>query len=38
MGSMQEEEELDINGHLLFTRHFAPIFAKNNKKNTAVIL
>ena len=28
MGSMQEEEEFDINGHLLFTRHFAPIFAK----------
>ena len=31
LGSVQEEKELDINGHLLFTRQFVPIFAKTKK-------
>lgn len=37
LGSVQEEKELDINGRLLFTRQFVPIFAKTTKK-TAFIL
>ena len=32
LGSVQEEKELDINGHLLFTRQFVPVFAKTKKK------
>lgn len=36
LGSVQEEKELDINGRLLFTRQFVPIFAKTRTKENGI--